>query len=442
MALTFNLNFEKRTGNASKGQLLMEVVNDPSVDEAYPILVSVQVVGPSGETIKAYPSDDAPDFSITSGETEEKAIVPIEKDGLTNNDLPGTYVVSVKKKNTGDSVFTEVVTDAEIDYNPINSALQPLIATLEASVNCLTKIVTVNDTTSYTGYTVSDYELKLTPPTIPGVSLSTITSSTVTLQGALQYTNVSYQASLTATVNKTIYGEDGDTILAEYNDTVEAAKSIPITCPADICDFMSCAQSALAALELRACSFGGLNKLSLQDQANYMKIMHNTMMLLTGQGCGNSTMVNTAIANLEALVDCDCGCTENDSPKAIGGAEGADITAWVSISNTSYANSWVNGSNTVRYRRMGNFLALTGSLKRTAVTGASSTSLFGSTNPIADTSGLIIEYGYRIPITDLTTGLQVGYITRGSGSAWTVVTFADFDGGNNNFVDSVIPLSL
>lgn len=442
MALNFNLNFEKRTGNASKGQLLMEVVNDPSIDEAYPILVSVKVVGPSGETLKAYPSDDAPDFSITSGETEEKVMTPIEKDGLTNNDLPGTYVVSVKKKNTGDSVFTEVVTNAEIDYNPINAPQSTLVATLQTSVNCLAKILTVSDTTSYTGYTVSGYELKLTPPTIPGVSLSTITSATSTLQAALQYTNVSYQASLTATVNKQIYGEDGDTIIAEYNDTVEAVSSIPITCPADLCDFMSCVQTALTALELKACKFGGINHLSLEDQSNYFKLLHNSMMLLTAQGCGNSAMVNTAIAALEALVDCDCGCTGNDAPKPIGGSEGADVSAWINISNTSYANSWVNGSTTVRYRRLGNFLSMVGSLKRTAITGATSSSLFGSTNPVTDTSGLTIENGFRIPITDLTTGLQVGYITTGSGSAWTVVTFADFDGGNNNIVDSVIPLSI
>lgn len=442
MSLAYNFNFEKRIDNASYGQLMLTVVNTPGVDEAYPILVQVEVTGPSGEVIKNYGDDDDPDFSITSGETETVALVPIETNSLNGADLEGNYTVNIKKKNNGAGTYTNTIVDEVIPYSPINGEDATLVASLEASVNCLTKLVTVSDVTSYEGYTISSYELKLTPPVIPGVSLSTVTTTARTLQAALQYTNVTYQGSVLAVVSFAITGEDGDEIVVVYNATVQAIIAIPVTCPANICDFITCVQTAMAALELQACNFGGINKLSLQQQSNYFKLMHNSMMLLAGQGCGNSTMVNTAITNLEALIECNCGCDENDAPKPIGGSQGSSVTAWTAVANASLANSWVNGSLAFRFRRMDNFLVVTGNLKRTAITGATSSSLFGTTNPIADTAGLVIETGFKIPITDQTTGLQVGYITRGSGSAWTVVTFANFSGANNNYIDCVVPLSL
>ncbi len=441
MALTYNFSFEDRLDNASKGNLVLSIVNTPSVDESYPIKVLVEVTGPSGEIIKEFGTDAVPDFSITSGETETKTISVIETDSISGEYMAGDYTINIDTKNNGAGSYTHAVEDAIVPFVPINSDDSTLVASLEASVNCLTKLVTLSDTTSYTDYTISSYELKITPPSIPGVTLTASTTAARVLQAALQYTNVTYQGSVLAVVSKGIE-VNGQEIVVVYNATVQAIIAIPITCPANLCDFITCVQTALAALEAQACNYGGLNKLSLQQQSNYFKLMHNSMMLLAGQGCGSSSMVNTAIANLEDLVECDCGCSGNSAPKAIGGSTSSSVTAWVSIANGSLANSWINGSDTLRYRRMDNFLVLTGTLKRTAITGATSSSLFGTTNPIADTSGLVIELAYKIPITDLTTGLQVGYIQRGSGSAWTVVTFTNFSGANNNYVDAVIPLSL
>ena len=93
-----------------------------------------------------------------------------------------------------------------------------------------------------------------------------------------------------------------------------------IDCLADLCQLSKCLASKFDSLSVKAARAGGWSGLSEQDRSNFQ---YASALVLTAQqmrNCGEYSAAKPYVDKAAEILNCDCGCAENNTPMPLSGA--------------------------------------------------------------------------------------------------------------------------
>ena len=222
--------------------------------------------------------------------------------------MKGTYTFTTYLKYLSGVNGNITMSIETITYNfcPVTNTASPNAAKLVRTLNCAGGKLKLDDLTSYTGFTITNHLLTITPPAITG--LSPITSAAYSLQTNLTYTNVSYAYSLYAEGVKVTPATATVPYDAIYQVVEHASwavtTSVFVAC-ATLCSVASCAKKALSELEAKRYATG---KLSTQDKFTHDKIVDRLVLIQTDMICGG-TNIDQYLSELQTIISGVCNCT-------------------------------------------------------------------------------------------------------------------------------------
>lgn len=281
-----------------------------------------KVVDPAGITVRDYPG--TADYTIPGAppggfQTANTFAIPLDSTGL--DFLRGTYTIYLKFSSGGDDTITSVEYDFQpaVTYQKTNAkdGNDQYYGLLTADVNCVTKVITFEDETDYTGWTIVQDDITIMPPLIAGEAapvaettedVNALDSPIATI--SFTWTNVAYTGTLTA--KRTFSSDESltDVLVIEDYQSVIATAVGQVTCgPLGYCDFLGCADSTFNAAYQEACRVGWA-KVSTQMLANLNALTTMLQLYDMHARCGNNTQAAAYRLKIEAMVgdSCDCGC--------------------------------------------------------------------------------------------------------------------------------------
>jgi hypothetical protein len=360
------VTFERRTGNANNGKIIMAFLNNGSTSTIEANLarnIRIRVTAPTGVIYDTITSGD-PDFTGLAVAASGSKIINIP--AISGSDVTGDYVFEFKIETTANTADNVTLT-AEYEYCPENRAV------VRFASNCAGPAVQLFDRTNYTGYILLSRVLTLVHPEVNNVQPTNSTTGGSMITIAPTHSNVVYTGTLSAEVRKQVVVnalEDfPDTVTFIQNNTWGTTLTYTFQCATSLKDLAKCYQDKLAELNAAACRVGGYRALTKQ-QFDLMAEMQSLWVMYTiARDCGDYDKMNTYYNQLKALLNCNCcGAGEPAVIEPLPGevpflsdSAWADVDeAWLRGGHT--ISGGMTGGNFLRWKIVGSVLYLSGAV--------------------------------------------------------------------------------
>lgn len=290
----------------------------------------VRVLDPSGAIIRDYPA--SPDYTssnpIDPGLTVDLATVSLSEASGSNDWMRGSYEVYVNVLSAGtpfveglygSNVNASFVVDPAVTNQEVNALSDSgYFGVLTPSINCRTAIVTFVDGSDHDGWTLTQQDITIQPPLIPGEAAPAeiVGTSVDTLTAAFTFTNVTYEATLS--VLRNMVGDHQSTSPASFEvtftESLIAGASMDVDCGQGVCDIIPCLNSQFQDAYNDACARGGWDKVSASKIAKMNAMTTMTLLYQFYSECGNLDKAAAIKAKINALGgNCSCDCDGNTS---------------------------------------------------------------------------------------------------------------------------------
>jgi hypothetical protein len=307
------VTFETRATSADDGNIVIFFQDEDGIAlstwEGKAIVVS-----PTGITLRTYGTG----MVTFASAGNNKILVPIPLDG-TGAYLKGDYDITVWLDNTQAGAPTP---DLEVqhvyNYCPHNSVDHHTsdLVKMESAVDCDAELITASDISDYVtdDITMLTRMITITPPSVANVAESLTTGQSLT--AVLTYTNVIYSAELNVSFE---YQEEEPTGQVTFISMGSAEIFVEhfVDCAHDICGVVKCLADRFDALLAKSVHYGGWYALPPAEVGNYNYAQTLIVLAQTLNKCGEFTRGKTYLDKAKVLLNCDCGCADNDLPKPL-----------------------------------------------------------------------------------------------------------------------------
>jgi hypothetical protein len=403
------VTFERRTGNADNGKIIIVTTNDgltSTIEGAEAVNIRIRVTAPTGiiyDTITSG-SADATGLAVAAALTK-KVTIPV----TSNSDVMGTYIVEIKVEITANTADNTTLT-GEYEYCPEDKS------SVRFAGNCQGPSLQLFDKSTYLGYTLLSRVLTLVHPEIEGTQLPNTTTGNSQIIIAPTHSNVVYQGSITTTVQKSLEVEvlEGydDVFTFYYNATWTTTSNYTFKCATNLNDIANCYIEKMTTLEAKACRVGGYKALSKQE-FDLMIAMQNIWVLYTlAQSCGDYDKMETYHTQLKALLNCDCcGSSSASTIEPIVGSTYAapPDSVWTDIEDDDLINDWTKSSGLIggvflKWKIVNGVFYMKGAIINTAATVSKLAKPFLNMSFLTSLGVDVTEFFHSIAVQEITAG--------------------------------------
>ena len=318
-----SVTFERRTGNADNGKIVMAFTYTVSLYSS--VNIQLRVIGPAGVIVDSITSNTDEVTGFVSPQVFTKKInIPTAGIG----DIAGDYTFTFKVINSADTdMFFEY--EGTYSYMPVNKGA------VTFKSNCAGPSIQLFDSTNYTGYVRTSRTIRLVHPEISGSQLSDTQTTGGQIVIVPTHSNVIYMGYVTSEVQESTDVTNNTYQINFFtNITWSGNRNLNFLCATSIKDLAGCYEDKLSQLTSRACRVGGWRQLNRQEHELMLDLQTTWTLYKLAKDCGNYDKMATYYTQLKTLLNCDCcGSStpslleplELNAPTYIGDAQWADV---------------------------------------------------------------------------------------------------------------------
>lgn len=302
-----SVKFEARSGDANDGKIVVRFFEDASTTT---FTGKVSIISPTGVVLRSYATGSV----SFVGPGTASILVPIPLDGAGEY-LRGTYTIQVFLDDNGAGPHPLIEVTHPYYFCPHNSPDHTTSDLIKLGVvlDCAAETLLATDETDYTDITRLTRVLTTTPPAVTNVAAST--TGTGSLTSAVTYTNVTYGTELEVSFSYNSETSGGVPFIS-YGSAVVFVET-KVDCDPNLCATVNCLTERFNTLKSRSKQAGGWYNLPAQERENYEYVASLVALAQMARGCNNYTQSKAYIDEAKTLLNCDCGCAAEPTPKPL-----------------------------------------------------------------------------------------------------------------------------
>jgi hypothetical protein len=329
MALIFNAVFDCDAASVNDGKIVIRAGGEGVVGQSWAVRIAIK--NPAGAIFRSKPV--AADATVPDTATNQLVLVTDIPETAEGKYQGGVYTFLFYVTNVTSGV--ETLATAQYLFEAIVSVdhLWSSVIKVNNTVNCLNGDFIALDETDYTGWTLLNRLMTINHPVIPGiVTPLPTTSSTASVNVTATHVNVTYQSSLSSTVEKSVSAAEmqntGHAAGFSQKHTGNIYLDTDIECDNRLCDTLSCLEQRFLTLDQKACAKGGWAQLTPPERANFEYAMNLLQFAKMFLDCNKSDKFIEYLKKAQEYLNCSCGCGDDSSVRpfiTIGGTESIAI---------------------------------------------------------------------------------------------------------------------
>lgn len=310
MPYTPAILFDFVSTSPTNGKILTTITDD------VPIIggrnVYYEVIGPLAPL-------RSPDFNTPDGVVNTITPTAVMPDVTVPTDslgawLEGSYTIKFYIEAIAvPEVYEQVVCTFVLDIKKQGASNCTIQGKFEVDVDCHCARLHVEDATDYQDSTIISHLLEIVPPTLPGQTPPAVLSTPgLVYDLTFTHSNVTYTFNI-VTVYENYYCEDEVTV----REDLVATYSQKIVCSRNICKLLLCLKSKLDSFVALAGKKGGYDALPQELRDEWESLQIYLFLYTSFANCGDWQQADRYFDKLQALLNCDCGCDDQNGSTPI-----------------------------------------------------------------------------------------------------------------------------